>query len=81
MATNEELATKIRAKIDAVLDADPATMKYKIGSKSVDKTAYLSELRNTLKMLQESPADVDIEWFAFDDQVTEFGEDETERVL
>lgn len=81
MPTRTELIDKIRTKIDAVLDADPATMKYKIGSKSVDKTAYLDMLTKALGQLESGPADPDVGLMAFDFDVSEFGEDVGEYVL
>lgn len=80
MATVSEVKEKVLAAISTVCDSDPATMKYKIGSKTVDKTAYLEMLQRLLKQLDESPPDPEISLIAFDFDIGVFGADLSEYV-
>jgi hypothetical protein len=80
MATVDEARAKVLAAISTVCDSDPATMKYKIGSKTVDKTAYLDMLQRTLQRLDESPPDPAVDLMAFDFDIDVFGDDLSEYV-
>jgi hypothetical protein len=80
MATVDEARAKVLAAISTVCDSDPATMKYKIGSKTVDKTAYLDMLQRTLQQLDKSPPDPAVDLMAFDFDIDVFGDDLSEYV-
>lgn len=74
MATVAEVRQKVLDTMSTVLDADPATMNYKIGSKTVNKTAYLQYLGDLLAKLDAAPPDPECTFMAFDFDISEFGE-------
>lgn len=85
MATLLELIATAQNNLAVVLAADPtAYVDYRIGDKSVKKSQYVQYLLAMIKQLRETESkypDADISQMAFDFDVTEFGEDQSEYEL
>ena len=64
MATIAELIQLAQDKLYVALSADPATFKYRVGNKTVDKCCYIQMLRDTIKDLNsQTEADFDVSQF------------------
>ena len=79
MATIAELIQLAQDQLAIALVADPATFKYQVGNKTVDKCCYIEMLMKTISQLN-SQGEADFDVVQFDVCTGGAGQDCTEYV-